>query len=244
MNAYLTTLISLFFCVSGAIAQLPNNCQQVVVGITQGNHSSHVSLAIYNKVNGTWQQSGQTWQGRLGKNGVAWGIGLHPTQQGLQKKEGDKRSPMGIFAIGGAYGYANTIQKHKQLYYKKITSRDLWVEDPISPYYNRHILLRHEPSNRWEKKAQMRQGDPAHALKLFIAHNEATKTKAAKPYAGSSIFFHIWRNQGANPSAGCTTMEGKKLQTLVRAIDPTKKPCYVLLSFTAYQKHRSTWKLP
>ena len=50
----------------------------------------------------------------------------------------------------------------------------------------------------------MKQGDDAHALKLFIAHNAPPN---AVPNAGSSIFFHIWRRDGAASTAGCTTME-------------------------------------
>ena len=77
--------------------------------------------------------------------------------------------------------------------YRQITSRDLWVEDPTSPHYNRHLVLNREPLESWEKKAQMRQNDYPHSLKLFIAHNTEPKPV---PRAGSSIFFHIWRSSG------------------------------------------------
>jgi len=41
----------------------------------------------------------------LGKNGLAWGIGLHPTNpETTYKKEGDGKSPAGIFSLGSAFG--------------------------------------------------------------------------------------------------------------------------------------------
>ena len=85
-------------------------------------------------------------------------------------QEGDWRSPAGVFAIGGAWGYDATIAKCPLLSYRQVTSRDLWVEDSESPQYNRNVILDHEPATPWEKKQQMKQSDPAHALKLFIGH--------------------------------------------------------------------------
>ena len=230
-------------------AQLPAHAQQVIIGIAPDNNSSHVTLSVHEKTATGWKPVGAAWKGRLGRNGLAWGIGLHPANlTGLRKVEGDGRSPAGIYRIGSkagfVYGYAPAIKKLPSLPYKKITTRDLWVEDPKSPYYNQHILLPHEPASAWEKDAQMRQNDHAHSLKLFIAHNEATPNKRALANAGSSIFFHIWRADGAKPTAGCTTMHEVQLKDLISKIDPSKNPTYVLLSAADYKKYRASWKLP
>ena len=88
--------------------------------------------------------------------------------------------------------------------YRQVTTRDLWVEDPASPHYNKHLILSHEPRDPWEKKAQMRQNDYPHSLKLFVAHNVYPKPI---PGAGSSIFFHIWRSGGTSPTAGCSSLK-------------------------------------
>ena len=235
-------LLALVTLLPAAAFELPANSTQCLVGTADGWDSSHVTLRLYQKSAGHWQSSGEPWQGRLGKSGLVWGIGLHPTPAGaVTKQEGDNRSPAGVFVIGGAWGYPATIRKQAALPYRQVTSRDLWVEDSASPQYNRNVILDHEPATAWEKKQQMKQTDPVHSLKLFIAHNAPPHVT---PHAGSSIFFHIWRRDGAAATAGCTTMEKPKLQSLVSQIEPARHPLYVLLPAAEYQKYRAAWKLP
>jgi L,D-peptidoglycan transpeptidase YkuD (ErfK/YbiS/YcfS/YnhG family) len=221
--------------------ELPRNSSQVVVGVTQSWESSHLTVYLYEKQKGRWALAGGPWNGRCGKSGLAWGQGLHPGVKGPLKTEGDWRTPAGVFRIGGAWGYDVQIKKHAKLPYRKVTSRDLWVEDPKSKHYNHHLVLGHEPRAAWEKKAQMKQDDYPHSLKLFIGHNSPPKPI---PGAGSSIFFHIWRGGGGKPTSGCTTLPEANLRTLVARIDPDKNPLYVLLPKPDYNRLRPTWKLP
>ncbi len=222
--------------------ELPANSTQCLVGISESWDSSSATLQFYRKSGGEWKPDGAAWKSRLGKNGLIWGLGIHPIPSGAaSKKEGDMRSPAGVFALGGVWGYASSIPKHPKLFYRQVTTRDLWVEDPASPQYNRNVILKNEPASAWEKKQQMKQDDPAHSLKLFIAHNAPPKVT---PNAGSSIFFHIWRSGGSKPTAGCTTMEEAKLRTLISRIDPASHPLYVLLPTAEYEKLRKPWKLP
>lgn len=235
-------VLAILAILPAAAFQLPAGSSQLLVGVSGGWDDSTVTLRFYEKTGGQWQPSSQPWKARLGKNGLRWGRGLHPLPAGaVTKKEGDGRSPAGVFAIGGAWGYATGIRKHPELYYRQVTSRDLWVEDTASPDYNRHVVLGHEPATAWEKKQQMKQDDPVHSLKLFIAHNAPPQVV---PNEGSSIFFHIWRRDGAAATAGCTTMEKSKLQWLISQIDPARQPLYVLLPKAEYDKLRSPWKLP
>lgn len=222
--------------------ELPAKSTQAVVGVTKGWQSSHVTVYLYEKQKGPWKAVAGPWQGRVGKSGLAWGQGLHPLPKGASlKKEGDWKAPAGVFRIGGAWGYPRSIKKHPKLPYRQVTSRDLWVEDPSSPNYNRHLILDHEPKAVWEKKAQMRQDDYPHSLKLFIAHNAPPKPIAG---AGSAIFFHIWRGGGAKPTSGCTTLHEKSLRSIISRIDPQKQPLYILLPKAEYDRVRAPWKLP
>ena len=236
----LTAALSTLACASAF--ELPASSTQCLVGIADSWDSSTVTLRFHEKSGGRWVQRGESWQGRLGKKGLVWGRGLHPLPAGATtKKEGDWRAPAGVFALGGAWGYEPSIRKHPRLFYRQVTPRDLWVEDPASEHYNRHLILERDPSTPWEKKQQMKQSDPAHALKLFIAHNAPPKVV---PNEGSSIFFHIWRDGGSKPTAGCTTMAGDKLRELIARLDPDHRPLYVLLPKAEYERYRGPWKLP
>lgn len=222
--------------------QLPAESTQCVVGVSDDWNSSKVTLKLFQKKGDQWVPVGEPWGGRLGKNGLVWGLGINPNPPGaVLKQEGDQRSPAGVFRLGGAWGYDSSIKKNPKLPYRQVTTRDLWVEDPKSPSYNRTIVLDREPATDWEKKQQMKQGDYPHSLKLFIAHNAPPKVI---PNAGSSIFFHIWRGEGSRATAGCTTMQEAKIRQLIANIDPARRPLYVLLPKAEYESRRKDWKLP
>jgi L,D-peptidoglycan transpeptidase YkuD (ErfK/YbiS/YcfS/YnhG family) len=235
--------ISLVGLATASAFQLPASSTQCVVGTAKNWDSSSVTLTYWERSKGgAWKQVGPSWSGRLGKSGLIWGRGIHPLTKDMKiKKEGDMRAPAGVFFIGGAWGADKAIKKKPGLFYRQVTTRDLWVEDPASPNYNRNVILDREPSTPWEKKQQMKQDDPAHRLKLFIAHNAPPKVV---PNDGSSIFFHIWRANGGRPSAGCTTMAEDKLRWMIAQIDPARNPLYVLLPETEYQAKRAAWALP
>lgn len=157
------------------------------------------------------------------------------------KREGDGRSPAGVFDLGGVWGAHRSVKKHPRTFYHQVTSRDLWVEDGASEYYNQFLTLEHEPATEWEKRAQMVQNDYPQSLKMFIAHNARPNVVA---HGGSSIFFHIWRREGAAATAGCTTMVEEKLRWLIATVDPGRRPLYVLLPRAEYEKYKPLWKLP
>lgn len=217
---------------------------QLIVGIAPDWDSSHVSLQRYERSRGgAWQPVGAAVPGRLGRSGLVWGLGLHPVPAGATlKREGDGRAPAGAFALGSAYGYAADVRRQPSLPYHQVTEADMWVEDPESPHYNRHLRNPHgAPRNQWEEEQQMRQNDHAHSLKLFVAHNSGERVV---PNGGSAIFFHIWRDGGARPSAGCTVMDESALRDLIAWTDPRRYPVYVLLPRAEYQRLRGLWGLP
>jgi L,D-peptidoglycan transpeptidase YkuD (ErfK/YbiS/YcfS/YnhG family) len=239
MRAALAVLLLFAACARGF--ELPGDCRQCVVGVAPDWDSSDAKVSIWEKRGGDWERTAGPWAARLGKKGLVWGLGLHPAPEGVAtKREGDGRAPAGVFKIGAAWGYEADVERNPTLPYARITPNDLWVEDPVSADYNRHVRLARAPVTAWEKKQQMKQGDSAHALKLFIAHN----AEPVVPGAGSAIFFHIWRAGGAKASAGCTVVAEENLRRLIAAIDPAKNPVYVLLPAGEYRRLRGQWKLP
>lgn len=225
---------------------LPKTSTQLIVGVAADWGSNHVTLQRFERrKGGKWQPVEGRMPGRLGASGLAWGRGLHPLEPSpggsTVKREGDNRSPAGVFTLGEAFGYAADVKRHPQQPYLQVTPYDLLVDDPTSPSYNAHIRLDHLPATPWEQSQQMEQNNPAHALEVMINHNVAP---AAVPGAGSLILFHIWRRDGASNTAGCTTMSAEDLHSMVAWMDPTRQPLYVLLPQSLYDSLTSPWGLP
>jgi len=222
---------------------IPASCHAVLVAQPESWDSQSSLLQLYRRATSTspWSSTGATIQVHLGRRGLAWGRGLHPIQPGIQKKEGDKKSPAGLFELGSIlYGY-DTQAGLPHWRYRQVTDRDLWIEDPSSPLYNRHLILSpHQPFPPGELYHLMRQSDPAHALKLFIRHNAPPN---ALPGAGSAIFFHLCRGP-LSVTTGCTSMEESDLRQLLQNFNPTDEPVYVLLPKDDYSRLQQTWGLP
>lgn len=84
------------FC--AAAMALPEDCRQVIVGTSDGWNSSHVKLSLLEKGPQGWMMVKGPFPARLGKSGLVWGRGVSsPPAEGPVKKEGDLRSPAGIF---------------------------------------------------------------------------------------------------------------------------------------------------
>lgn len=228
---------------------LPSDCRQAIVGIPDNWDSSHVHLTLVEKdKNGEWATVMPSWPARLGKSGSVWGLGVSPVPAGGRvKTEGDQRTPVGIFSLDNlvyAYDESNPVGKGYKV--SKITPYDLWIEDPSSPLYNNHIKLDRLPATTWEGSQQMKQNDPSHKLKLFVNHNSPADNSLGRPVpkAGSSIFFHIWRDNGHRATAGCTSMSEGKLKEMLVRLDSSKNPMYVILPKAEYAKYQREWNLP
>lgn len=226
---------------------IPAKCEQLILCIAPNWNTSHATLSFWERnEQGFWEKKIQDWPARLGRNGLAWGRGISEmTRSGSGgkpiKRSGDGRSPAGVFELGDAYGYASSFPT--QLAYHQVTEKDLWVEDGASKFYNAHAFTPHGkgPRNAWEKKQQMKQNDHAHSLKLFIKHNASPDTI---PGMGCSLFFHIWRRDGALPSSGCVVMPEHNLKKMLQALDPSKEPLLALFSKDVYRARQKDWRLP
>lgn len=222
---------------------IPDQSRALLLAIPESWNSRHAKLQLYHRDSSSapWLAKNAPLPVHLGRRGLAWGRGLHPIQAGPQKREGDGKSPAGIFLLGNIlYGYADRCPIPGWRY-RQVTDRDLWIEEPTSSLYNRHLILSaHEPFPPDQRYHLMRQADPAHALKLFIRHNAPPD---AKPGAGSAIFFHLCRGEDS-VTTGCTSMEESAFHTLLESFLPKDEPVYVLVPLTDYHRLQTSWKLP
>jgi len=176
------------------------NAQQVILVTADNYDTKSAKIQTFEKVDGKWKQV-LTANGVLGQKGFA-----------LSKKEGDMESPTGKYTIGTAFGrYENPGTK---LPYRKITSNDVWVDDSKSSLYN---TWQQKPANgRWASAENM--DIPAYDYGFVINYNESRT-----PGKGSAIFFHV----GTNYTAGCTATSKEQVVSILRWLNPEKKPVII-----------------
>ena len=222
---------------------VPPETRVLILAVPESWNSTQTQLQAYRRKSGqdAWIAITPSFCANLGRSGLAWGRGCHPSQEGPQKREGDKKSPAGIFLLGSIL-YGSEVQTPLPDWrYRMVTDRDLWIEDPQSTNYNRHLILStHEEFPENHLYDLMRQNDPAHALKIFIRHNAPPDVQ---PKAGSAIFFHLSRGHD-HPTTGCTTLLREDFETLFRTCTPKDQPVYELVPKSAYLQCKSAWNLP
>lgn len=228
-----------------ARAQLGRSVRQVIVSQAASWNANTATMQCYQRASArdAWQPVfAKAVPVLLGKKGMAWGRGVFsPPANGVPLKiEKDWKAPAGVFQLGSLFGYAATPPGGARWPYTQVGPWDAYVDDSGSPYYNRHVRI--DPRNGippWFEKQKMRLGDAAYKWMLEIRHNQ----QPAAPGYGSAIFFHVRRGPSI-PSAGCTTMAEADLVRLIRWIDPTAAPHYVLLPKADYAALRAAWGLP
>jgi D-alanyl-D-alanine dipeptidase len=94
-----------------------------------------------------WKLAAAPIEVSLGKNGMAWGRGLRDftDEKGLVKKEGDNRSPAGIFYLGPAFGDELHQSCAQKMPFLLIDDELECVDDPNSYYYNRFVHTKNNP---------------------------------------------------------------------------------------------------
>ena len=216
---------------------IPKQTKQLVTAVVEDWQSTHAQLTLWQRTLAGWEPIGQPWPAVLGKSGSGWGIGLSPPgREGPVKKEGDMKSPAGVFAFRTVYGYADEGPKAWRMPYDAATDLEC-IDDPASDHYTK-IVDRKQIASDWQSSEQMRRDDELYEWVLDVAHNPD-----AKPGAGSSIFLHIWSGPEST-TAGCTAMEKTKLETLLAKLDPANQPLYVLLPRSEYRAVAPVWGLP
>jgi len=191
--------------------------EQLVLIVSNDFNQTHGELTRYDKVNHHYQLVGQAHTVNLGRNGLAWGLGLYnfktkPTEP--VKREGDGKAPAGVFNITTAFGYDETAPT--KMPYIQADKTLICVDDSLSKNYNKIVEL--NPTKKPKSFEWMKREDNLYQYGLVIAHNTQ-----AKKQAGSCIFFHIRKSKDA-PTAGCSAMKEEELLTLLKWLDPTKKP--------------------
>jgi len=192
---------------------------------------------------GAWRAVGEAVPADLGKNGMGWGLGLHPHEAGLAgdptKAEGDGRVPAGAFALPLAFAYDPAELPGAAMRVLDIGPETFCVDDSASAQYNSLVELPAGATAAWTSSEAMLRPDGYYRLGLLVAHNLNPPT----PGAGSCIFMHIEHSDGS-PTVGCTVLNAERLREVLLWLDPMQRPALVQLPQPAYDRLRQEWGLP
>jgi L,D-peptidoglycan transpeptidase YkuD (ErfK/YbiS/YcfS/YnhG family) len=234
-------LLVLTFALGSRAAGLSPEIRQLVVSIAPDWAATHGTLQRFEQsASGKWMKVGDAVPVLYGKNGLAWGRGVLGTDEpGLRKAEGDGRAPAGVFELGTIYGNDDRLPDGADYPFRHVTAADAWIDDPLLPHYNEHVVVDPQNPPVWFEKQRMRLGDPAYRWLVEIRHN----ANPAEPGAGSAIFFHIRRGEN-RPTFGCTSMAEDNLRDLVCWLRASQHPHYALLVRADYERLWRAWGLP
>ena len=131
-----------------------------------------------------------------------------------KRREGDKKTPIGIFSIENLYYRSDRIKKPlTNLKCVKIKKNMGWCDDPLDvKNYNKLIKL-----NKKIKCEKLYRKDHNYDLLLPIKYNFLKPIK----FKGSCIFIHLTNNY--KPTLGCIALKKKDFLIILRLINNKTK---------------------
>ncbi|GAB6257223.1 L,D-transpeptidase family protein [Peribacillus sp. N1] len=179
--------------------------KQVVSVTGKAMSDTKVTIQTYEKKQGEWRRALKKMEGVIGKNGFT-----------KSKKEGDGKSPVGIYSFGTSFG-SGTKPTGMKMGYKKTTKYDYWIDDQTSNDYNKWKTYKGNPAVKWKSFERMNHELYKYGAVINYNTNPIIKGK------GSAIFLHVWRGD-TKPTAGCTATAEKNVLNLLKWMDPVQKP--------------------
>jgi len=172
---------------------------------TDGMDTSVATARLYARAapGALWRSASPPFPATLGRSGLGWAWDHTTLADGDEpvKREGDGRTPAGVFAAGAAFGF----RPRPVAGYRRIEEGAACVDDPRSPHYNVVLdVARVAPAHSVERMWQV----PLYRQGIFVRH--ATNRALA---GGSCIFIHVWRAP-ARPTAGCIAMAEERVIAL------------------------------
>ena len=154
-------------------------------------------MILVNK-NGTLIHNKKVYKCAIGERGLT-----------KQKKEGDKKTPVGIFSLGHVFYRADKIKNLKTKKRKfKIEKAMVWCDDPSDQQYNKLTF------SKKKTKESLYRKDNLYDLIIVINYN----IKPVIKNKGSAIFIHISK-KNFSPTKGCVAIKKVEIKKLVKKID-------------------------
>lgn len=159
----------------------------------------------------------------IGKNGA-----VEPSE----KREGDQKTPLGVYKIGPAFG--NGTKRPVNFPYIPVTDNSYFVDDQESEFYNKWVEIGdHAPIEGYSyitssqektfKSAEHLKDFKKQYDKAFIIEFNTTEPKIG---GGSAIFFHVKGTSGY--TGGCVAIEDNEMEFIYRWLDKKQNPYIVI----------------
>ncbi len=223
---------------------IPSSRRQLLLVVTPSYEATQGFLYKFQreKNSAAWKKVGEPVAIVVGRAGLGWGEGLHaniPANQPV-KREGDGRSPAGVFALSTAFGFASPKEMHGLRFpYVQITAGLECVDDSASQHYNTLVDRKKLGASDWQSSEKMFLIKHDYRLGVFVEHN----TKPRRASNGSCIFLHIWGG-ATQPTIGCTAMRNAEMEAIIKWLRSDAEPVLVQLPQEEYARLRGVWQLP
>ncbi len=155
-----------------------------------------------------WQTVFEPFDAVIGRNGFA------PTGE---KREGDGRTPSGIYTLKMSFGYDSSVKT--KMPYRQVLADDIWVDDQNAEDYNLWVKKSETHATSYE---MMRRDDNLYKYGIVIEYNTDPIIKGN----GSAIFLHIWKGRGI-PTAGCVAVSEESIIKIIGWLDPAASPLII-----------------
>ncbi len=159
-------------------------------------------LLLERNCNDAWEIKNH-YLGRVGANGIT-----------SDKKEGDSKTPIGLFPIERGFG---TEEIDTNIKYIVLNGKEYWVDDVKSKYYNQLFIDDGAEKKDWDSAEHLSSVDPEYRLAIVIEYNTSKPIKGK----GSAIFMHIENNK---PTHGCVGVSKSGMEEILRWLDPSAHP--------------------
>lgn len=179
-------------------AQVPAIATQVVAVESTGGTTA--SLQRYERSGLGWTPVGEPVAATVGKNGL-----------GGVAKEGDARTPAGVYTLNTAFGRAK--DPGARVPYFQADNDDWWVGDSKSPMYNTHQECAPGTCPFDESSSEHLASYDVYDYALVMGVNPERR-----PYGGSAFFLH---ESNGSPTLGCVGVPTDVVRDLVTWADAT-----------------------
>ena len=188
---------------------IPSESAQLLLVAGESSQPVFVQIFVLEKWMSEWTQVFSPVEAIIGLKGFAEPGG---------KREGDGKTPTGIFPLEFVFGYDETV--NTRMPYRQATETDIWVDDAQSDDYNKWVSRTQTRAASFE---EMKRKDNLYKYGIVIGYNRQPIIKGN----GSAIFLHI-RADNNIPTSGCVALAEEDLLRIIGWLDPAKTPLILM----------------